>query len=455
MKECENKLNIVLSVAGFFPECFGGGQVYVYRLAKELLRRGHNVTITSSAPWQDGNDEYAIGSYEYEGLPVRTIKLNPQALSAGDVNSELGPVLMKGLKALLRQLNPDLAHLNGFKAAMITICNELNIPHVVTAHHPGFACPAGDLLTPDENLCEKSAHPTVCILCCCIRKTSNGVLGWLLGRFPPWLYRPVGKTFNMYKRVPYIGRGLMYPWLVEKRMEGQEVRLNDSKFIISPSEAMRSLLIRNAVRPDKVFLMPHGIEPIPRLPFERMNGRTIRFGYIGSVNRAKGFHILLQAFERIKPQDYCELHIFGGPQNPWDHKFFAKCIAGYSGNATITNHGYISHAKLVDAFKKIDILVLPSVYLEVFGLVILEALSAGRPVIVSKSGGPEEIVRNGIDGFVVERNDSKGLAEAMQKFIENPDLALEMSNQIRPVKTIQQYVDEIEKIYHRLISSKN
>jgi len=455
LRRLNNKLNILLSVAGFFPTSFGGGQVYVYRLAKELLRRGHNVDIITMAPWRGGNEQYTVESYGYDGLPVKAIMLNPKALSAGDVNSELSPVLMQGLKTLMKQLNPDLVHMNGLKAALILTCDELNTPSVVTAHHPGFACPAGDLLTPDQHLCEKRARPAVCIPCCSIRKTSSHTIGSLLGRLPQWLYRPIGKAINRYERIPYVGRGLMFPWLIEKRLEGQKVRLNHSRRIISPSEAMRSLLIRNSVHPDKVFLIPHGIEPIPRLPFERINSRTIRFGYIGSVNRAKGFHILLQALERIEPQDYCELHIFGGAQNTWDNEFFAKCMAGYSGRATITNHGYFSHEKLVDAFKKIDILMLPSIYLEVFGLVILEAFSAGRPVIVSKSGGPEQIVRNGIDGFVVERNDSNALAEAMQKFVDNPSLILEMSNQIRPVKTIKQYVDEIDKIYHQLISLKN
>ncbi|MGQ9648204.1 MAG: glycosyltransferase, partial [Thermodesulfobacteriota bacterium] len=84
-----------------------------------------------------------------------------------------------------------------------------------------------------------------------------------------------------------------------------------------------------------------------------------------------------------------------------------------------------------------------------------EAFSAGRPVIVTNSGALREQVRDGIDGFVVERNNSKALAEAMQKFLDNPNLILEMSNRIRPVKTIQQYVDEIEKIYGQLISFRN
>jgi glycosyltransferase involved in cell wall biosynthesis len=448
-------MKYLLSVPLFFPYSYGGGQVYVYRLARELLRRGHDVNIISSAPWQSGNEEYAIESYEYSGVPVRTIKLNPEALSAGDIHSELSPVLMQGLKALLNQLNPDLVHINGLKAALISICNELNIPHVVTAHHPGFVCPAGDLLTPDENLCQKSATRAVCIRCCCVRKTSNDVLGWLLGHLPRGLYRLIGETFNRHKRIPYVARGLMYPWLIRKKIEGQSIRLNDSKFIISPSEAMRNLLIRNGVDPEKIFLMPHGVEPIARFPFENIDSRRIRFGYIGSVNRAKGFHILFQALEQISSQGNCELHIFGEPHNPWDYEFFEQSMAKYSGKASIFNHGYISHEELPNAFKEIDILILPSIYLEVFGLVILEAFSAGRPVIVSKSGGPAELVRDGVDGFVVERNNSKALAEAMQKFIDNPNLITQMSSRILPVKTIQQYVDEVERIYRHLISVHN
>ena len=85
--------------------------------------------------------------------------------------------------------------------------------------------------------------------------------------------------------------------------------------------------------------------------------------------------------------------------------------------------------------------------MEAFKIVVAEAFSAGRSVIVSKSGGPEELVRDGIDGFFVERNDSKSLAEAMQKFLDNPELIIKMARQILPVKIIQEYVDEIEKIY--------
>lgn len=451
LKTFESRLNILLSTAGFFPNSFGGGQVYVYRLAKELIRRGHDVTILTSDMWQDGNGENILNSYEYGGIPVRAIRLNPKTLSAGDLYSELSPILMENLRTLLKRLNPDVVHINGIKAPLILICNELNRPNVVTAHHPGFACPAGDLLTPDEGLCEKRAHPTVCIPCCSFRKTSNYIAGWILGHAPRWAYKPVGEILNKNNKNSYIGRGLMFPWLIEKRIESQRIRLFGSKFIISPSIAMTNLLIRNGVNSDKMFLVPHGIEPIPRLPLDRSAERKVRFGYIGSYNRGKGFHILLEALERVEPQDDCELHIFGGAQNPWDKKFIGECMARYSGKSRIIDHGYVSHDELPNAFKEIEVLVVPSIYLEVFGLVILEAFSAGRPVIVSKSGGPEELVRDSVTGFVVERNSSEALARAMQKIIDNPNRIHDMSQQITNVKTIHEYVDEMEKIYISLL----
>ncbi len=448
------KFRIILSVPSFFPYSFGGGQVYVYRLAKELKQRGHIVTIVTSAPLEKGNDECTLRNYQYDGLSVKSISLNPEVVTEGDKYSELNPDLMRGLRNILKELDPDIVHINGLKAALITVCNEMNIPNVVTAHHPGFACPASTLLTPSDTLCEKVADISVCLSCCSKHKRP-GKIGWLLGHIPGWIYRPTGEFLNKYKKIPYIVRGLMYPWWVEKRMEGQKVLLKNSQFIISPSEAMKELLIRNGVPLEKIVLVPHGIEPLDRLPVEKSDNGKIRFGYIGSVGRAKGFHVLLAALEKLSRQDNSELHVFGGAQNLWDKEYMERSLGMYKGKSKIITHGYFDHHKILEAFNQIDILVVPSIYLEVFGLVILEAFSVGRPVIVTKSGGPAELVRDGVDGFIVDRNDSKSLEEAMQKFIDDPNLIIEMSKRIPHVKTMQEYVDEIEKIYSKIIHKRH
>jgi glycosyltransferase involved in cell wall biosynthesis len=448
------KFSIILSVPSFSPHSFGGGQVYVYRLAKELQRRGHILTIVTSVPWIKGNGKYYLEDYTYDGLSVKSISLNPKVVTEGDNYSELSPVLMQGLRDILRELNPDIVHINGLKAALITVCNEMNIPNVVTAHHPGVACPASTLLRPDESLCVETANLKVCLPCCSKHKRS-GIVGSVLGKIPRWIYRPTGMFLNRYKNVPYLVRGLMFPWWVEKRMEGQKVLLNNSQIIISPSEAMEELLIRNGVPQKKIRVLPHGIAPLERLSIENTNKGRIRFGYIGSVGQPKGFHILVEALEKVAQQEKGELHVFGEAQNPLDKEYMERSLSTYKGKSKIITHGYIDHHKMSEVFKQIDILVVPSIYLEVFGLVVLEAFSAGRPVIVTKSGGPAELVRDGVDGFIVERNDSKSLAEALQKFINRPDLIGEMAEQISHVKTISEYVDEIEKIYLHVVHEKD
>ena len=445
-----NKFNLILSVPYFFPHSFGGGQVYVYNLSKELKRRGHDVVIITNKVSQKNTRSYEIEDYKYDHLSIKAVSLNPDFIAHSELSSNLIGTQMMALKDIISSLRPDLIHINGLKASLITVCNEMNIPNVVTAHHPGFACPASTLLKPDDSLCQEAANIKTCLPCCSKHKRS-GIVGSILGKIPRWVYRPTGKFLNNYKKVPYIVRGLMYPWWIESGMEGQKILLKNSQFIISPSKAMKQLLIRNGVQTERIYLLPHGIEPLGRLPIEKSDNGKIRFGYIGSIGHAKGFHILLGALEMISQQEKCELHVFGSAQNPWDQEYMERSLSIYKGKSKIITHGYLDHSKISEAFKQIDVLIVPSIYLEVFGLVVLEAFSVGRPVIVTKSGGPAELVREGVDGFIVERNDSQSLSEAMQKFIYDPNLISEMSKNIPHVKTMQEYGDEIESFYFNII----
>ena len=378
------------------------------------------------------------------------VTINPSTIKEGDRYSELSPHLLKALSVFFKEYAPDIVHVNGLKSASIKICKDLKIRNVVTAHHPGFVCPAGDLLRPDDSLCVEIARPRVCVSCYSRRKTAIPMAGALLGAIPAWLYMPAGRFLDRFRKISRIGRGAMFPWLVEKALEGQKVRLKDSGCIISPSKAMKELLVRNGVIPEKIFIVPHGIEPLPRLPLPCMQKGFVKFGYLGRIDRDKGFHLLLKALEMVSPEPNCELHVFGAAQNFWDNAFLEECVPSYMGNARIVQHGPVPIDKLADAYAQFDVLILPSIYLEVFGLVILEAFSAGRPVIVTKSGGPEEIVRDGVDGIIVERNSAAAIAEAMQRLLRDPGHIRKMANNIAHVRTIQEHVNDIEKVYERI-----
>lgn len=448
-------MKILHSVPHFFPYSYGGGQVYVQAVAKELSGRGHEVYILSSKPWEGQDGTYKLNTYEYDKLKVIAIEVNPGTTCLLDVHAQVGPTLMAALQAAVQKARPEIVHLSGFKPALTRICKELGIPFVVTAHHPGFVCPAGALLTKQESLCETPTSDKVCIRCCIRQRVKTTSFGSLLCAIPDKILFPFGRLVGNLKQAPYLLRGLAYPWFIHESIMSKNFVLRNASVIIAPSRAIAKYLILNGIPQSKINIIPHGIDPLGKLPIRNLEGRPIRFGYMGTFSRPKGFHVLVQALQFMVPEKLCELHVYGEARHPWEKDYLNETMNDYHGFPVVIFHGRIDHDKLREAYQAIDVLVVPSIYLEVFGLVVLEALSAGIPVIVSKSGGPEEIVRHGVDGFVVERNDSRALAEAMQKFIENPALVIEMSNKIPPVKTIQEHVDEVEKIYHRLIPSKN
>jgi glycosyltransferase involved in cell wall biosynthesis len=126
-------------------------------------------------------------------------------------------------------------------------------------------------------------------------------------------------------------------------------------------------------------------------------------------------------------------------------------MSDYKGGAPIFTYGHLPHDKLNEAFALIDVVVVPSIVPEAFGLVVEEAFSAGRPVIAANSGGLAERVRDGKDGLLVERNNPSSLAHAMQKLIVKPELIFEMTKELPQVKRVTEYVDEMEALYRVMI----
>ena len=214
---------------------------------------------------------------------------------------------------------------------------------------------------------------------------------------------------------------------------------------------MRNLLAGNGCDFRKIQMIAHGIDPIKKSPIEDLGKRPVRFGYIGRISPRKGLNILIES-ARLLPQDSaCEIHIFGAATNAKDEKYLKQIISDYKGRAGIFTHGLIPHDKLYEAFAIIDVLVVPSLIPEAYGLVVEEAFSAGRPVIVANSGGLAERVRDGKYGLVVERNNPHSLSQAMQKIIASPGLIREMAKDLPHVKTTAEYVDEIEVLYRHMI----
>jgi len=214
---------------------------------------------------------------------------------------------------------------------------------------------------------------------------------------------------------------------------------------------MKDLLTRNGCNVRKIQMIRHGIDPIVKSPLEDLRKRPVRFAYIGRISPKKGLHVMLESSSLLPEGSSCEIHIFGAAHDADAENYSKRILSEYKGSAAIFTHGLISHDNLNKVFAIIDVLVVPSVLPEAFGLVVQEAFSAGRPVIVANSGGLAELVRDGKDGLVVDRNNPLALSRAMQKFITDPGLIQEMMKELPCVKTTAEYVDEMEILYNTIV----
>lgn len=155
----------------------------------------------------------------------------------------------------------------------------------------------------------------------------------------------------------------------------------------------------------------------------KAKSEDIHIGVVGRISPRKGHEYLLNAYVRLitnTKDDTSHLFIIGDTfqgYEPFWQSLKAKVAAlGLSDRVTFT--GFIEGK--ANLYSLLDIVVVPSILPEGFGLVILEAMASHRPVIATAIGGPLEIIQPNISGILVPPNDSQALADALTNLIQNP-----------------------------------
>lgn len=172
----------------------------------------------------------------------------------------------------------------------------------------------------------------------------------------------------------------------------------------------------------------HGLSraELARLADQRRRGPQsagkLNLLYLGRLETIKGIDILCEAFAGIAaslPQARLDIAGSGARE--------ASLREQYSGQPAIHFHGHVMDVAKEALIADADVLVMPSVVREVFGISIVEAYAYGKPVIASRIGGMPELVREGETGLLVEPGDMAGLQQAIRRMAEDPALAQAMS----------------------------
>ncbi len=152
----------------------------------------------------------------------------------------------------------------------------------------------------------------------------------------------------------------------------------------------------------------------------------LRIVFVGNLIPRKGLHILLQALASLPDQDWL-LTVIGSPE--MDKSYAAGLgdqIAAQGLTGRVSLLGTLSPPELAALMRQSQLLAVPSSY-EGFGIVYLEAMRFGLPVIAGDAGGPREIVSHGGNGFLVPPEDAAALAGYLKALLQNRRLLVRLS----------------------------
>ena len=193
----------------------------------------------------------------------------------------------------------------------------------------------------------------------------------------------------------------------------------DACFAITPhlQEYLASTGCKN------IFIMPNMArlsDALPRGPF-----RTPPI--IGSMGRfvaKKGFKSYIEALSVLRSRGVTFRALLGGEGK--ESAQLMELIARYQLEDIVTYTGWVQNKSTF--FAAIDIFVLPSLE-EAFGIVLIEAMSHGIPVVSADAHGPSQIIHEGVDGLLVARNDPEAMADAIESLLANPARAAKLGEE--------------------------
>jgi glycosyltransferase involved in cell wall biosynthesis len=196
-------------------------------------------------------------------------------------------------------------------------------------------------------------------------------------------------------------------------------RLCDGIICVSTAEG-RHAESRLAISPMKLFVVPNGLDPLP--PGDRMYMRArlgledanFCIGFVGRLARQKAVHRLLEAFAAVYAANaHARLVIVGDGSDADSLKRLGEQL-GLAEAVTWT--GAADGIEMMSAF---DLFAMPSLY-EAFPYVLLEAMHRGLPILATRVGGVDELVREDVNGHVVEQGDVHAYAQRLAERVADP-----------------------------------
>jgi len=290
-----------------------------------------------------------------------------------------------------------------------------------------------------------------------LEATETGAL-FLKGTQIPIAIRLHGEEHTFLQRTP--GAQVPLAQRLSRRLQVRALQRADK--LISPSRAHAEQIATETGRPlESIAVIPHALDPVWLIHRAQHPSPTVRDPIVlfaGRLEIRKGILDALRSFALIHAQmpDAC-LIIAGAPHTTVPQATIAQTVAELHISGAIKWVGLLSQDALADWYARARVLLMPSYY-ETFGLVALEALAFGLPVIAYQAGALPEVVEASISGELVAAGDIVGLAQAALLLLRDNRAWQRMSHaaeqraaQFSPQHNVQSAID----VYQALVRKQH
>ncbi|MFF0732066.1 glycosyltransferase [Streptomyces chartreusis] len=304
------------------------------------------------------------------------------------------PAVRTELAARLRAERPDVVHVHNvfplLSPAVLAACADAGVPAVATLHNYTQVCPPGTLQRDGRPCteCVGSAAPLPAVRHGCYRDSRLATV-------------PLAVSMSVNRRRWWSG--------VER--------------FLCISAAQRDVLVR-AGMPAERLVVKHNFVPDPD---DRRSGAGEHVLYLGRLAEAKGVRLLMTAWDELAAAGGVGVPLVIAGTGPLEQ----EVTAWAAGRDDVRYAGLYDTAECRKAIARSVAVVAPSTWLEAFGLVVVEAMAAGVPVVAAGHGAFVELVEDGVTGLLHRPGEPESLASCIRRIAAGPDRNREMGRAAR------------------------
>lgn len=387
-----------------------GADRYALDLARALEARGHQVIPFSMQHPKNEPSEWS--RFFVSGVETDRVRFTFQGIRTA-ARSVWSFEAARKFGKLLDETLPDVVHLHNIyrqlSPSIIGEARKRGIPVVMTTHDYALVAPNYSLFH-DGAICEHTKRDRFfrAIVNRCVK---HSYVASALVAFEMHLHRTLGV------------------W-------------NGIGTLIAPSRFSASLLAEYGMPEESIEHLPYGIDTATWQVPAQEGAYAL---YVGALSPEKDLAMLIRAAAKMT---HIPVHVVGTGPDEARLKVMAKKL----GAPNVIFLGFQEGSALLQEYAGARFLVVPSAWYEVFGLVVLEAYAAGKPVIATQIGGLGELVRDGETGLFASVGNDQELSEHMHRLWSNPAEAAAMGRAgrawVEAEFTPAKHFDRLIEIYH-------